>query len=349
MSQTTQTSNGQFCTPYSMATKAVFDCIAPITNRWIDTQCSCPCICEDNCELALHDDVGTSNYANDVFTFVTAREYPDDGYDLKLYKSTALHTPINIDAYLAEVFDFGEVDGNEDEDLAGFILSWFQVWSYHGNGDYYISGTITRQGIVFPYTSKKFMVREFSCDIAERTVKIQAFMNGFIMSDIMDLSGTNWLTSIRLNGKLYREKPKYIETNFINLDYIKEEIQKEIKDQWTLELWPMDNQTYELLIYNLILNNGFYVSDYNVNAKRFDQIALYPVDISDFRQWDRSSKQAVTLKFESSKQDHIKRNFKNNFTFTTPTPSPAPTTEHDSILYAAGEELLYNSTDAINY
>lgn len=318
-----------------MATMWEIECVKEITSTWLDTACSCPCVCsccED--ELVLHDSTGTDNYKNDKTSFVFKRDLDDDGYDLKLFKVGAEFTPITIDSNIATIFGYGDLPEDNVANYSGFLIDWYLVYSLHGNGDYYMQGTITKQAIVFNYESKLFILRPFSCDIAKDTVKIQGYQNGYIESEDNDLSGFNWLTSLRVNGKLFRDTPKLIDDSYVNQNWETREIQRKINDYWTLELWPMPTVIAKLIVYNLILNNEFYVSDYNVNQEKFDRIHLYPTEIDQMKSWANNPCVMIVLKFESKVQDRIKRNFKNKFPLSN---------TGDYILYdTPGDFILYS-------
>ena len=301
-----------------MATFAQANVIEMLPDDYLQSACSCPCVC-GGCddELVLHDSDGISNYSNDKTTFIFNKELPGDDYDLKLYPKDGTDADgITIDTNIADIYDYGDLPYDTGAILSGFHIKWILVFSLHGNGDYIIRGTITKQGREFDYESHCFKLRTFSCEMARDTVKIEAYQNGYIISERIDLSGTNWLTSIRLPGKLIRNTPKLVTSNYISEGRVQKQIQDRVDDEWTLELWNMKTKFKNLLIYNLILNNDFYVSDYNVNEEKYNRIALAPDSIERVKAQAYNPDPRVTLKLKSRIQDTIKRNFKNKYNFT---------------------------------
>lgn len=311
----TQSATQQFLTGVSMATVSRAFVIETLNPNYLQDVCSCNSCC-DCCvsEYALHDLIGVDNFKNDKFSFIFKKDFTGDGYSFKLYKrnATGADTEITINSSIATIYDYGDL---ESEDLyGGFIIDWYLVYSTNGNGDYYISGTVTKQGQEFDYESHTFKVRTFSCLIANNTVKIQAIQNGYIMSEDMDLSGFEWPTSIRVNGRLTKEKPDFITDRYTDGKRVIKQIQDEISDNWKLELWNMATKFNKLITYNLILNNEFYVSDYNRNEQKYDYVSLVVEGIDKRDLAYNSSQVDLTLKLKNRTQNIIKRNFNNVFT-----------------------------------
>lgn len=300
-----------------MATVAPATVIEAIDSNYLQSTCSCNSCC-DCCvsEFAFHDLVGVDNFKNDKHSFVFKRYFPDDDYTLKLYKvaESGADTEIDIDATIATLYDFGELDGDTEDEYKGFVIDWFLVWDNYGNGDYFYAGTIVKQGQTFDYESHTFKVRTFSCAAANYTVKIVAYQNGYIMSEDYNLTGSNWMTSIRVNGKLHKEKPDFITDRYVNTGRVIKQIQDEVQDNWSLELWGMPTKFNNLITYNLILNNEFYVYDYNTNEEKFNAVSLVVDGIDRRGLTGNSTKPDLTLKLKSRTQNIIKRNFANTFT-----------------------------------
>lgn len=302
-----------------MAATAKATVIELLPSDYLQSACSCPCVCSGcDDELVLHDEAGLDYYSNDKTSFISNKEFSTDGFDLKLYPEEGTDADgIDIDSAISTVYDYGSLPGDVAALYKGFIINWIDVYSNHGNGNYKIKGTITKQGQVFAYESHTFKLRNFSCDLARNTVKIEAIQNGYIMSERMDLSGFNWPTYMRLNGKLFRNTPKLTVSNYIDEGRVQKQIQDQVKDEWTLELWNMKTKFKNVLIYNLILNNEFFVSDYNINEEKFNRIALAPESIELAKAKGNNPDPRVTLKLKNRKEDTIKRNFKNKYSFTT--------------------------------
>jgi len=265
-------------------------------------------------EFAFHDAVGTDNFKNDKHSFIFKKDFTGDDYTLTLYRRDASSdTAITINASIATIYDYGDLPGDSDAVYSGFIIDWFLVFNTYGNGDYYYHGSVVKQGVTYTLESHTFKVRTFSCAIANYTVKIQSIQNGYIMSEDVDLSGFEWATSIRVNGKLTKDKPDFITDRYVNNGRVVKQIQDEVSDNWKLELWGMPTKFNKLITYNLILNNDFYVSDYNTNEEKFNYVSLVVEGIDKRGLVGNSWQPDLTLKLKSRTQNIIKRNFNNTF------------------------------------
>lgn len=330
----TNTTTLQFLSGKSIATMRVCTVIEPPPADYLSNVCSCPCmcgLCDD--ELCFHDATGTDKYYNDSTSFIYQRLFSTDDFDLTLYKKNydgSADDSILLSG-VTTIYDFGEVPNDETGDYKGFIINWYDVFTSYGNGEYYLKGTITKLGVVYEYESHTFKVRTFSCEMAKDTVKIEAYQNGYIESERMDLSGFNWYSSVRVFGKLSKGVPKFVTDRYDNSGRISNEIQTKIEDSFTLELQNMKGAIANQIVYNMALCNDIYVSDYNVNSERYSRKYLYVSEVSEMKTFSNNPQIRVTFLMKPRLNNIIKRNFKNKFTFDNG--NSIITDENDSILW----------------
>lgn len=268
--------------------------------------CLCLVECETSYNTFWHDD--NSERKNDKTSFLFAKQRSSDTVLIELYKNDRLIDTITDDT-LGEFYD-----GFPSQPLYyGFILDWNKVYSVHGNGRYYIKVSLDILGTTREIETQKFNLTKFSDEIADGTIKLEAWQTGNILGDEIDytdLITDGWYTSYRIAGFFGKKTPILEQDNFVNTNYEIEQIQDKLISEYTLETRYIDAITANEIFFKDVLANRIIISDYNIlNAEVFDKIDVVPVSVDDVTYKERGTRVKHTWKFKHRVEDNIKTNF----------------------------------------
>jgi len=269
---------------------------------------TCPCTCDFE-ELVFSGPTSTDSYRTDETSYLFKKFLPSDNYDIKLYNGD---NEITIDNTIGIIYDYGDLkrNGIPDYNYSGFIINWHKVFINHGYGKYRLIGSYLINGVSMSYESHIFKLCEYNVAIALGTIKITCYQDGYIESDDMDLTGFNWMQSVRVDGKLTKGVPKLEQDNYMDSGRVITQIQDQVKDIWNLEIKPIPASVANFLVYNVSLSNRIYISDYNINPEVYADVDLLINEITEFKSWVANTNVRASFKCSSRKQNILKRNFR---------------------------------------
>ena len=155
---------------------------------------------------------------------------------------------------------------------------------------------------------------EFSDSRADQTFVMRTLMNGKIKRSAFDFTGINWENWIRLPGYFGFRTPEFITEEYLTNNYEEEQIQDEIRDEYTLWIEKLlDASVSEEFIYHNLLANEIFITDYNLcntDKKKFTNFPVKPSSIDEPVE-DRYTKgRFYKVKFTDRFKDNFKRNHK---------------------------------------
>tara|TARA_R110002012_G_scaffold48480_1_gene126205 strand:- start:828 stop:1748 length:921 start_codon:yes stop_codon:yes gene_type:complete len=268
------------------------------------------CYCEADCEYTsnVFAKIGGEDYQNDKSQFLFRRFVDDDFVEIKLYKDNVEVAVLNNNAY-GNFYD-GFPQGNDEQQLyVGFLLDWQDVFADFGGGNYRVKAYLEILGNVSDYESELFVLKGYSDQAADGTVRIESYQDGNIMSSIFDFTGLNWYQQVRVRGRFLEEAEELEKIFYKTQDHRKEQVQDKVIENWTLQADMIPRSISEFITKNAILSNNFVVNDYNImNEKILRDIEVYPESIEKSRFVDNRTANYV-IKFTSRNDNIIKRNF----------------------------------------
>ena len=256
--------------------------------------------------LVLADVSDTDEYKNDFSGCYFKRETPSSTVVFKLVNTQTLTEYfLNSDTY--GIFQpFGGVQ----EDLSYYIVEWRKVLTLLGAGSYQIKKEVDIAGISVDIFSNTYTLKPFSIDTADKTVRLDSYMDGRLINIDTDFKGSGYKTSVRLRGFFGRNERSFEQDNIAQRDY--NVIQNTMSSKSTYQFQGL--QIPECItdeIWNfLIFGNELVISDYNKNNHSY-KYELIPVILEDnsgteFFVLDRAVN--INLQFTDRRQNSRKIN-----------------------------------------
>lgn len=290
----------------AMATKIQRKSLPNLSKKEVNDICYCNYECEYSANVFAK--VGGEDYQNDKSQFLFRRFIPADSVSIEIYKDGVKIDDLNDDT-LGKFYN-GFPDGNSEQQLyVGYLLDWEKVYSLYGAGNYRVMAQLNIIGEQSTFESELFVLRGYSDEAADGTVRIDSTQNGNIMSSIFDFTDLNWYQSVRIRGRFFEEAEEFEKIIYKTQNYRQEQIQDKIIENWTLEADMIPRNISEFLTKNAVLSNNFVVNDYNIlNEKILRGVEVYPESIEKSRIVDNRNANYV-IKFTSRNDNIIKRNF----------------------------------------
>jgi hypothetical protein len=197
----------------------------------------------------------------------------------------------------------------------GFLADWNKIFNdgSGGGGEYYFEITRVIMGVTTIDESIRYKLMLYSDCAANGTVRIETYNTGTILSsdfDYTDLLTNGWYQSFRIAGRLMPKIPKLITDNYLSAGYERLQIQDKIENEWELILNPIPAEVSNKIIYDNLLANKIYISDYNLySEENIKQKEFYCIDIPNKKPFERNRKSSFTIKFTEKLNNIIKNNW----------------------------------------
>lgn len=263
----------------------------------------------DYTELALADTTldGLDNkFHNDTSSFMAKSEITGDTIEFFLIKEDGTAIPLIDSTYGT----FTPIGGFPTQPLqSGFTVDWQKVKQVQGTGYYHIRVDQLLIGQNITSLSRRFWCANYSDKLADKTFRIETVQNGNIESSVLDYTGIEWPQSFRIYGKFGSKDPELIVDKYPDSERTQKQIQDEIRNLYTLATSKIPAEIGNALIYDNLLANSIFISDYNIwNYEVYRGVTLYPEEIvqTDYSSETRMAMFTITL--SDKKQNILKRN-----------------------------------------
>ena len=212
--------------------------------------------------LVLADDSGKL-HKNDFTGFYYSRQIGSETCTYVLIdKQDGSEYPISDDTY--GIFKpFGAIA--EQPNLSTFIVQWNKILSALGEGAYQIRKDISITGISYSELSSMFTLRTFSDFYADKTIRIDIKMDGFMELQNVDFTGTNYKSSLRVGGFFGRREPKYEEDNLVFRTKKIEQISMKMVNAYKLQTELLPECVTEQIFDFYLFADEIFLNDYNLN------------------------------------------------------------------------------------
>lgn len=152
----------------------------------------------------------------------------------------------------------------------------------------------------------EFQLIRYSAEMANGTVRIETVNSGRIESG-NDYHDYKWRRSVRLFGFFGRESPTISVDNYQDGDRTIKQIQDSIKNEYTLETELVPNQIFRAVMFNDMLANEIFISDYNIRNANYKGVPVVPESVSS-TYYEKNSNGSYEITFTDRKQNNVKRN-----------------------------------------
>ena len=267
--------------------------------------------CYTELALAELDPDKDRNWKSDKSSFLFNKSIPADTIELKIFKceneeevEKAILNDNTYGEYRAAAY-FG------DDLRVGFILEWKAILAAFGPGKYFLRANREIINRASEVETHKFNLQPYDEFIANKTIRIQTISKGIIEGGIDDTGdGVEWEQMVRIRGKFWNPQPTFETDNYQDTNRNINQIQDEITTTYDLELENIPRQIAKPLIYDKLLANQIFITDYNLfNYDRYRDYEVYPTEITDSKFYSRTGNGVFSFKFTDKQQNIIKRNF----------------------------------------
>lgn len=224
--------------------------------------------------LVLADILDTDPYKNDFTGSWFKRELPNSTVDFVLVDvDTATNYALNSSTYGTFV-DFGGVQS----ELSYYIVDWRKVLTLLGTGNYQIKKELTIAGIAVDVFSDTYHLKNFSIDVADKTVRIDSVMDGKLIAKDTDFKNSGYTTSMRLRGFFGRAEYSFEQDNIAKRDYSYMQNTMSSKREYKFQGLQIPECITDELWNFILFGSELYISDYNGNNHSY-KYELTPVKL----------------------------------------------------------------------
>lgn len=258
----------------------------------------------------LADLNSSDDFKNDYSSFYHQRQLSNETAEFFLvHLETATEYGLN-DGTFGKYFGAGTFSSNPK--LSGYLVEWKKVLTEIGKGNFKVIKRVTVTGIQVEFPSLVFNLKQYTTQLADKTIRMDVVMNGYLEKEQVDFTDTGWKHSLRVGGFFGRREPQFEEKNIVNRHFEKRQIsmtqKNEFKFQTNLVPYCVTNQIWDFIL----MANHIFMNDYNLNNHSYDFIK-FGVKFSGNEGTGYGSttrKARLNLLFTDKFDNNLKRNYK---------------------------------------
>jgi hypothetical protein len=257
----------------------------------------------------LADVNSNDDFKNDYSGFYHQRQLTNETVEfVLLHTNTGTEYPLN-DGTFGKQFGFGSFKTNLK--LTGYLVEWKKVLTEIGQGSFKVIKRITVAGVPVEFPSIVFTLKQYSANLADKTVRLDVVMNGLMEKSGVDFTGTGWKHSLRVPGFFGRREPQFEENNIVSRSFEKRQVSiqqtNEFKFQTNMIPDCVANEIWDFII----LANHIYLNDYNLNNHSYDFIKFgAKFATNEGTQYGTTTRKArLNLVFTDKFENNLKRNY----------------------------------------
>lgn len=222
----------------------------------------------------LADTSDDDEFKNDVTGFLWWYNEMVDTATMKLLKwdgTTYTEEATLSDDTYGTFYELGFFTNDAGENFVGYQLNWRTVLTAFGAGSYKVKISIHAvTGETSDITSSEYCLKAYSANVADKTIKIEYYLNGILgvnEDDLLkrDYGDLNWYSSIRLPGWFGFPKSSYSKdyTQYVNGS--RQWVQDEQEQEFSMIIKPVSSAVHELMRTDVMQADEILVTDYNAN------------------------------------------------------------------------------------
>ena len=203
-----------------------------------------------------------------------------------------------------EYYDFGDL---YNLDFTGFTIDWQKVLTIIGAGNYRLKIDRTIMGATDEILTPSFILREYSEDLADNTIRVEWYMNSDIINGI-DYGGLNWYNSFRYPGYFGLIQDEIEEINYKNSSYESFTVRRDVSRKYDCEIGWIPQCIDEEL--DLIKQaDKVVITDYNLKNYNYSliqiELTIDSVNDTEYLNIERLAK--YSFSFTDKVQNRIKK------------------------------------------
>lgn len=250
----------------------------------------------------------TTDWWKNDLTRVTFRRFvATDTVVIKLYKDDVLVATLNDNTL--GTFTNGFSSGNTEQQMyVSMLLDWKLVGLAHGWGNYQIKADLTTLGTTTEWVSVPYLLLEYTDIRANKTVRVEWQMNGWINGSIFDYTGLDLYHSRRIKG-YFIENVEDLEVNKYKTNSKEwRQIQDKVIENYEIVTKMLPREVTANLTKEISLANDIKVTDYLIKAEElYRRIQVYPISFEK-NQFVGNFNSIYNIKFTAKQENYIKRN-----------------------------------------
>jgi len=269
--------------------------------------------------IVLADATGEENQ-NDINSFLFKLSNINDTLVLTLEKvGTIYDIVLDGSANLGTFYDKNTINYYDEQLLyTGYTLNWADVLAKanYGIGNYRIKAELTSFGSTTTSYSGCYTLREFSTAIADSTIRIESYMNGYMLRKGINYKGINLVDMIRVKGFFGDAEEEQTITNDLYASLSGEDRVVSQRKVNVLNIYNFETQMLPKCIadkirYYHFFANEVYISDYNSDNYDYGikRIKIYKEEAFEFEYPKISRKIIIKGKLKEQVQDNQKTNY----------------------------------------
>lgn len=264
--------------------------------------------------LVLADNTGIINQ-NDVCSFMFKLAASTDTIRYYIEKNGVEIAEITDDSY-GLLYTLGSITYYSDQSLlTGIVIYWANILSSYGIGKYQLRFDYTSLGTMTSYHSICYNLQTYSIARADGTIRIESYMDGYMMKERINYKGLNFPDMIRVNGFFGNDDEKFEITNdiFSNYDGEKRVVVQRKINQYTIynfETRPLPKCIADKIKNYHFFGNTIYMSDYNKLNYNYElgRVRVYKDTAFDYKYTTTTRGVIIKGKINEQIQDKQKTN-----------------------------------------
>lgn len=268
------------------------------------------CVCDYECEYfnyVFADTTTSEDFKNDKSSFLYSPA--DDSSTLQIILVKGDEEIEILDNTFGKYFAKGSFTNTQNQlNYVGFIADWKKILTLGGAGVYYFKFVETTFGEEYVKETIKYRLLNYNEELIQDTIRFKFQQDGIIENGI-DYTGLNWVTQVRVQGKLKYLAPILEQDNYLNNGRVVTQIQDKKIRQFEITTNFIPSAIGDLLE-NGALSNKILITNYNWFAyKRFEDLEIHITEISDLKTgYENNSLGAFVFTAEERIKNTVKRN-----------------------------------------
>lgn len=251
-------------------------------------------------EIAFYG--GNGQYENDYTSFFVNKVDSTD--EIKFFLIDA-DTDAEVELTGANAGDYGVYQ--EEDYYVGIVVDFDTLHNFDPLlkvARFRVEQTVF--GTLVETETHEFQLVKWNIERANGTVRIETVNNGRIESG-NNYGNINWKRAVRIRGFFGRETPNLVVDNYQDGDRIVTQIQDKIENEYTLETELVPNNIFKMIVFNDMLSNELFISDYNIRNVNYKGVPVTPTAITS-QYFEKNRNGAYEITFTDRIQNHVKRN-----------------------------------------
>jgi hypothetical protein len=231
--------------------------------------------------LVFGDLGSTESYKNDYNSVFYKRQTASDTVAYSLIGESTGTTAL-VDVTHGVLYPFGEVG---QPDLSYFKVEWRKILALLGEDTYKIRMTLSIAGVAVIKDTFPFTLRQFTTELADKTVRIDSNLDGKIVKIDTDFRNSGYTNSLRFKGFFGNATPNLEQDNVVfsskkGLPYYSSQINMSNVWDYVFSAYRVPECMARVFYNELLWGNDLYLSDYNLNNHSY-LYSLLAVEIKE--------------------------------------------------------------------